>query len=383
MTVRSDPLALREVLQPRAARTGTMPSRCAHAGEEQGGRMQALMWHGAGAVSLEDVPEPRPVAGEVVLRSLAAGVCGSEVEAYRGLSANRVPPIVMGHEVCGTVEAAAPDVEVPAVGRTVAVNPLLTCGSCPACRRGDRNRCPERRLIGLHTPGGFAERFCAPAANCLPVPPDLDPRAGAFVEPLANGVHAARLALGGTGAAEGPVLVLGAGAIGISVLQALRLTGAADVDVIEPAKSRREQASGFGARAAYASIEECREALGVDAAAAVATVDAVGTAQTRAAAVDLLARGGTAVLLGLHSDRTPLSFARVVREELTVLGSYAYSDEDFRRAVQWTAEGAAGPGHTDPVRPWGDGPAVFAELAESPGPQPRVFLGPAAAGSSG
>lgn len=344
--------------------------------------MQALVWHGPGAMSLDPAPEPRPTPGEVVLRTLATGVCGSEVEAYRGLSTNRVPPIVMGHEVCGTVVAAAPDVGDELVDTTVAVNPLLSCGSCPACRRGDRNRCPQRRLIGLHSPGGFAERFSAPAANCLPVPPGLDHRAVAFVEPLANGVHAARLALRGLRSADAPVVVLGAGAIGLSVLQALRLLGTTPVIVVEPDEDRRGPARAFGAQAVYASTADCLDAL-VSRGSGIGigvTVDAVGAAQTRDAAVELLGRGGTAVLVGLHSDRTPVAFARVVREELTVVGSYAYSDADFATAVEWTADGLAGPGRTDAVRPWADGPAVFAELAARPGRQPRVFLGPASAG---
>src|SRR2546423_10638476 len=107
---------------------------------------------------------------------------------------NRVPPLVMGHEFAGTVLASGRGAPGDWTGRRVAVNPLLSCRVCARCNAGERNLCADRRLIGVHVAGGFAERVAVPAANLVALPDDLDARTGALVEPLANAVHAIGLA---------------------------------------------------------------------------------------------------------------------------------------------------------------------------------------------
>src|SRR5438128_702962 len=144
-------------------------------------------------MAVEIVDEPSARDGEVVVRPEAAGICGSEVEGYLGRMANRTPPLVMGHEFAGTVVAGGRDAR-DRIGRRVVVNPLLSCRACARCRAGERNLCAERRLIGVHVAGGFAERVAVPVANLLDLPEGADVRTGALVEPLANAVHAVGLA---------------------------------------------------------------------------------------------------------------------------------------------------------------------------------------------
>lgn len=210
----------------------------------------------------------------------------------------------------------------------------------------------------------------APAANLRALPDDLDVRVGALCEPLANGVHAVRL---GLAAAEArTAAVIGAGTIGLVTLQAALLSEIPHVAVIEPLQARRERARSLGAHAVYedgAAAAEAGGELGVD-----LVLDAVGAQATRTTALELIRPGGTVVCIGLASDETTLSFHTVIREQVALVGSYAYTMPDFEQALEWLVEGSATLGELEPVRPLEDGPDAFARLVEGPPDQVKVFL---------
>ena len=203
--------------------------------------MRGIVWHGPEEMSVEEVAAPEVGPGMVVVRPEATGICGSEIEGYLGRMGNRTPPLVMGHEFAGTVTEVGDGVDEGLLGRTVAVNPLSSDGTCPLCRAGLTNLCPNRRLVGIHSPGGFAEYTLAPAANVYPLPEGVDARTGALAEPLANGVHAARLGTAGGHRVEHAV-VIGAGTIGLMCLQAAVLDGVPEVHAVETHEGCREQA---------------------------------------------------------------------------------------------------------------------------------------------
>src|ERR687889_1582771 len=213
--------------------------------------MKGIVWHGPEEMPVEEVPARAAEPGTVVVRPTAAGICGSEIEGYLGRMGTRPPPLVMGHELAGTVAEVGEGVDDGLVGRLVAVNPLSSDGTCPLCRAGLTNLCPNRKLVGIHSPGGFAEYTLAPAANVYPLPEGVDARSGALAEPLANGVHAARLGTAGGHPVEHAV-VIGAGTIGLMCLQAAVLDGIPTVHGVEPHEGRREQALALGAKAAHA-----------------------------------------------------------------------------------------------------------------------------------
>jgi 2-desacetyl-2-hydroxyethyl bacteriochlorophyllide A dehydrogenase len=327
--------------------------------------MKALVWHGPNRMSVDEVAEPRPAAGEVLVRTEAAGICGSEVEGYLGRMANRKPPLVMGHEFAGCVVEVGEGVDRAWVGRRVAVNPIVGCGGCRYCAAGDRNLCPDRYLIGVSAAGGFATTAVVPERCLFELPLAMDARLGALVEPLANGVHAIR-----QGAPRGAVtaVVIGAGTIGLGCMQAALQHGIETVDVLERHPVRRDHALRLGAHHAYESGDELK--AGVD-----LVVDAAGADATRQLAIDLLAPAGTAVFIGLHSDQTPLSWHHVIRGNHTIRGVFGYSDDDFRQALDWLANGRAGIGELGAVLPLDLGPAAFATLAEGPTADIKVFLG--------
>jgi threonine dehydrogenase-like Zn-dependent dehydrogenase len=316
-------------------------------------------------MTVDEVAEPRPKRGEATVRSEAAGICGSEIEGYLGKMSNRVPPLVMGHEFAGTVIEVGEGVDRAWVGKRVAINPIVGCGHCIYCARGDRNLCPERYLIGVTTPGGFASAVSVPEPCLFEMPAQMDARLGALVEPLANGVHAIR-----KGVPEGAAtaVVIGAGTIGLGCMQAALLHGIQSVSVIEHHPTRRNQALRLGAHAAHASAD------GVDPGFDL-VVDAVGAEATRALAIDLLNPAGTAVFIGLHNDETPLPWRKVIRGNYTIRGVFAYSDKDFEQALDWLAHGRAGIGDLKAVLPLEAGPAAFATLAKGPTDDIKVFLG--------
>jgi threonine dehydrogenase-like Zn-dependent dehydrogenase len=337
--------------------------------------MKAIVWNGPEEMAVEEVPEPIVEPGTVIVRPEAVGICGSEIEGYLGKMGNRTPPLVMGHEFAGTVTEVGEGVDEDLLGREVAVNPLSSDGTCRLCRAGYTNLCPNRRLVGIHSPGGFAEYALAPAQNVYPLPEGVEARAGALAEPLANGVHAVRLGLAG-GFVEHAVVV-GAGTIGLMCLQAAVLEGIPEVSVVEPHEARREQALELGARAAYASGEEAREALEgpTEGLGADLVVDAVGAEVTRRMAVEVLLRpGGRAVFVGLHDDATTLGFHDIVRGQLDLQGSYAFTADDYEQALEWLVAGSAGIGELPPVLPLEEGPGAFAELVRGPSEQIKVFL---------
>lgn len=336
--------------------------------------MKGIVWQGPEEMTVEEMPEPAAEPGTAVIRTGAAGICGSEVEGYLGRMGNRTPPLVMGHEFAGTVVSVGEGVDEGWAGRRVTVNPLLSCDECRLCREGLKNLCVNRTMIGIHHPGGFAEYVQVPVSSMYGIPDDLDISAAALAEPLANGVHAVRL--GTSCLPAGNAVVIGGGTIGLMVMQSALLSGIPGVSVVELHEGRREQARELGAHAVFGSGEEAGEAvreatggLGAD-----LVLDAVGAEGTRRLAVELVKPGGMAVLVGLHGDETTLGFHDVVRRQITLQGSYAYTAEDFEQALDWLSSGRAGIGELPPALPLERGPDAFARLVEGPQDQIKVFL---------
>ena len=336
--------------------------------------MRAIVWQGPERMAIEERPDPGdPGPGELIVQPEAVGICGSEVEGYLGHQANRTPPLVMGHEFAGVVMRAGADA-AELEGARVAVNPLSGCGRCRLCRTGHANLCLDRKLIGVHSDGAFADLVRVPATSVRELPADVSARTGALVEPLANGVHAVRLGLARRNVQR--AVVLGAGTIGLVTLQAALLEGIEHVAVLELQPQRRALAAALGAHETYGSEEEALELVraATDGLGADLTLDAVGAQATRRLALDLLRPGGQAVCVGLAADDTTLGFHAIVRGQLALQGSYAYTMEDFEQALEWLISGRASLGDLAPVRALDDGPDAFARLAGGPPAEVKVFL---------
>ena len=268
------------------------------------------MFTGPGVLELQDVAEPEVAEGDVLVQVRSVGICGSELHGARH-PGFRKPPLIMGHEFAGT----------SAAGDRVVINPMLSCGHCELCRGGLRQVCRERQIIGVHRAGGFAERVAVPGSTLRPVPDWLSWDAAAMVEPAANAVHAWNRSGAGPGAR---VAVLGCGAIGLLCLLTALDGGAGSVDVTDLDPGRLAQARRLGAAAAGSGLTGDYDVI----------IDAVGTSLTRAQSVQHQRPGGTAVWLGLAQDSPGFDGNALIRSEKRVLGSFAYSDEEFARATE-------------------------------------------------
>ncbi len=328
--------------------------------------MKALVYPDWDKLEVRDVPEPSPKPGEVVVRVAAAGICGSELEGFATRSPRRTPPLIMGHEFCGEVAEVGGGVSGYRAGARVVVNSVISCGRCEDCRDGQSHLCREREVFGMNRPGGFAE-FCAvPASTLLPLPEKVSPLQGALVEPLANAVHA--LSLTSQRFPE-TVVIVGAGTIGLMVLQVAKAAGAFRLVAVDVSDARLAVAHELGAEPVFnprrddvvTAIREFTRGRGAD-----LVVDAVGAAETRRVAVAAARPGGEVIWLGLHDDPTQLSGFDVVLGERKIVGSYAVTPRDLRAAIGLFAHGKI------ELAPWvrpfplTEGARVFRELVTAP-----------------
>jgi threonine dehydrogenase-like Zn-dependent dehydrogenase len=318
--------------------------------------VKALVWHGERDMALEDLPEPEPTADEVLLDVRLAGICGSDLHPFKGHAGPRRPPLVLGHEVVGTVEGLT--------GR-YAVYPLVVCGSCAACRRGEENLCEKRALLGLHRPGVFAERTAVPRAALHAVPDSLDDAAATLVEPLAVCVGALRpFDLG-----PGPrVLIVGCGPIGLLAV-ALASARGAQVTAVEPITARQQLARRLGATEVLDDVAQ------VEAGTADFALDAVGVEPAWRGAIAGVRSGGTVVLLGLGQADGDMPVADLVRRGVRVQGHFAYSRRDFAEALALLAAGGIATDWLE-VMPLGSGAEAFARLADEPDRATKILLEP-------
>lgn len=291
--------------------------------------MRALVLTDVRRLEVREVEKPRPPPGWVLLRVMYSGICGSDVGGFLGTNELRKPPLIMGHEFSGIVEDVGSGVSRDIVGRLVTVNPIVSCGQCRYCRMGLRNLCKDRRIIGISYPGAFAEYVAVPASNIYPIE---DPVIGSLIEPLATSYRVYRLSQASLG---DKVLVIGAGAIGIFTIRLLNLAGIEDITVVEVNSNRLEWAGRFGARHLInARKEEPGKILweiapeGFD-----VIIDAVGSHETRSLAINSVRRAGRVVLVGLHDNITEIPGNVIVRSEIEVKGSFAYTDEDFLKTI--------------------------------------------------
>ena len=340
--------------------------------------MQALVWTAPEKMEMQELPDPTPAAAEVVISVAFAGICGSELSGYLGHNALRTPPLVMGHEFAGEIVALGRDVSGFSVGDAVTANPLTYCGQCRTCLMGLTQLCPERRLVGAHRPGAFAEYVSIPAFLTHKLPAGMSLRSGALTEPVGVGVRIGKLA--GHVAGE-TALIIGAGPIGLLALQALKLAGAERIFIADLDPERLAMGGSLGGITISPSdqgadvVEIVKEATADDGVAV--SIDAVGTGGTRSQCVAATRNAGTLILSGLHEETSPMPAAAIIRQELTVRGSFAYGAEDFRQGLEQLHAGAY---RLDPwivEAPLAEGGDWFNRLVHSPGNVSKVLLTPA------
>lgn len=324
--------------------------------------MKALVYDGVETLVYRDMPDPVAGTGEHLIRIEASGICGSDMHAYLGHDARRPSPLILGHEAAGTIIGGPRD------GARVTINPLVNCTHCPACKAGRENLCPSRQIISMQPrEGAFAQYVTMPMRNLVDVPADVALSKAALAEPLAVSWHAARLAIEALHPAmERRAIVIGGGAIGLAAALALNAMNVDDVTIVEPNNIRRDY---LNERCGQNAVEAANGSAPI-------VVDAVGYGATRASACAIVEAGGVIAHVGLGDDGPGLDVRRTTLQEITFIGTYTYTSQDFRDTAAAIFDGRLGALDWIEHRALSEGPQAFADIRAGRVAAPKIILEP-------
>jgi len=310
--------------------------------------MKALLLTAPSSLTLTDLETPEPDAGEVRVRIAACGICGSDVHGYTGSTGRRIPPLVMGHEAAGIIDAVGKNVSGELVGQRVALDSTVFCGECEFCCNGKENLCTHRQVLGVscdtyRRQGCFAEYAIVPERCVYPLPDQMGFVAASLLEPLTIGLQAVRL--GNASPATRSAIVIGAGTIGLAIIVALKSYGVQRIAAVDLDASRLNEAREFGADAVFEADQITAKQLAewgassADTDGADLVLEAVGAAASVETAIHAVTRGGTVVLVGNVSPAVELPLQTVVTRQIRLQGSCA-SAGCYPEAIELAASGA-------------------------------------------
>jgi threonine dehydrogenase-like Zn-dependent dehydrogenase len=317
--------------------------------------MQALALTGQNTFGWIERPVPRPSAGEVRVRALHTGLCGTDLHIAAGSHPRARPPLALGHEFVGVPESGR------FAGTPVLVDPLLPCGDCVACDASRPNTCANLRLVGIDRDGALAGRVAIREDRLHPVPGGLESSVATLAEPLAVAVHA----VGRVGEVSGRVLVvMGGGPVGILLAHVARRAGAR-VYLSEPAPTRRALAADLGLELldAEAPVADIRGRT--NGRMAAVAMDAAAVPAVAAMLTDLVHPGGTIAVVGSYGRPVPVDLQAVMFRETSIVGHRTYLPEDIDAALAMLAadRDLLRPIISDVVAPGDVGPALQAMAA--------------------
>jgi len=305
--------------------------------------MKALVLEQYKVLKLIDVPFPECGPGDLLVKVKACGICGSDVHGYDGSTGRRLPPIVMGHEAAGIVEAVGAGVAGFAVGDRITFDSTVSCGNCFFCSRGQINLCDNRQVLGVSTPefkrhGAFAEYVTVPARISYKLPDTLSFEHAALIEAVSialHGVNRTPVRLGDT------CVIVGAGMIGSLTIQAARLAGCDKVIAIDLEERKLKMARDFGADYVFnprnedvaAKVKKVTGGRGADSA-----IDCVGATAPIQTCMNVVRKGGHVTLIGNVTPKIELPLQVAVSRELTLYGSCA-SNGEYPECIALMASG--------------------------------------------
>lgn len=292
-----------------------------------------------GVIEFRETPRPIAAEGQVLVRIMRVGICGSDIHVYHGKHPFTRYPVTQGHEVSGRIEAVGSGVEGLSVGQKVTIEPQVCCGHCYPCTHGKYNLCEELKVMGFQTTGTASEYFAVDAAKVTPLPETMSYDEGAMIEPLAVTVHAAKRFPELKGAR---VAILGCGPIGILLMQNCKALGAASVLVTDVSDYRLSVARSVGADYAVNTGETdmeqaLRDAFGSDKADVI--YDCAGSDITMGQAIRCARKGSTIVLVAVFSKLASVDLAVLNDHELELNTSMMYRHEDYVDAIRLVSEG--------------------------------------------
>jgi L-iditol 2-dehydrogenase len=343
--------------------------------------MKALVLEEYNQLTYKEMPEPQCGADDVLVQVKASGICGSDVHGMDGSTGRRIPPLIMGHEAAGIITEVGSNVKKYHPGQRVTFDSTVYCGTCFFCRRGDINLCDHRRVLGVSCDeyrrhGTFAEYIAVPQHIIYPLPEKINFEQSAMVEPCSVAFHAAAitpLALNDT------AIVVGAGIIGLLLIQTLRTAGCGPIIAVDLNPLRLELARQLGADIGLnpaaddvvAMIKKMTGNRGADAA-----FDAVGINASLKTALNSLRKGGALTLIGNLKPEVDLALQTVVTGEITIQGSCA-SRGDYPACLDMIARGTINVDSLiNATAPLSDGAQWFDRLYQKEQGLIKVILNP-------
>lgn len=314
-------------------------------------------------LTLKDLAKPSPKKGEALVRVAAAGLCAGDLYIYLGKNPYVSFPRVGGHEIAGLVESLGQDTSGPMLGARVVVEPFIGCGHCYPCRVGKPNCCANLSIIGIHRDGGFADYVVAPVEKLVLVPDSMSFYQASFAEPVAIGVQACRR---GQVTAEDTVLILGAGPIGLALVE-VSLARGAKVFISDITKDRLAIAESLGATPLDAGEGLLEKVLALTNGEGMPVViEATGSSSAMEQTIHLVASGGRIVIVGLVKKGLAISFPGLdfTRKEVTIVGSRASTD-CFPESLELIRSGKIKYPQIGSKFTLGQAPEIFAKLGDN------------------
>ena len=334
--------------------------------------MQALVYTGTNKIDFREEKDPIAKPGETLVKVKASGICGSDMHAFHGNDERRIPPLILGHEVSGT------SLDGKFKNKDVVINPLISCEKCDYCKNEREHLCPKRTMIGMSTPvkreGGLAELVSVPEKNIFEVPKKLSIKEAALAEPAAVALHAVLLAEQNLKKpmSECKILIQGAGAIGLLCGLVLnKEKKSTNIIMSDPNKKRLDECAKY-LKANFVSpndksIKENNFDL---------ILESVGLEVTRHQAIKSIAPGGTILHIGLTQPSGTFDFKKLTIQEITLVGTYCYTNKDFQKTLEILTEKKLGDLGWIEYRDLKKGSEAFNEIHNGTCVAPKIILIP-------
>ena len=334
--------------------------------------MHALVYTDTQKIEYREEKNPTEKQGESILKIQASGICGSDMHAYHGKDDRRIPPLILGHEVSGVIQNGK------FKDKTVVLNPLISCEKCDYCKNGREHLCPERTMIGMSRPikreGGLAELVSVPEKNIYEVPKALDTKEAALAEPAAVALHAVILAEQTLKKplAESKVLVQGAGAIGLLCgLILAKDKNCKNIVLSDPNKKRLDECSKYLDAKFVNPTDKSIQENDFD-----LVMDSVGLEVSRQQAIHVVAPGGSIVHIGLTQPSGTFNFRKLTIQEITLIGTYCYTNNDFKNTLNLLTKKILGSLEWIEYRELKKGAEAFKEIHDGTCIAPKIILIP-------